>query len=189
MDAHPSWFILGSSRGRRPWRFHLPTPRTTRRCHLGAKAQSDLPAMLSLDQPPHHAYRAPHAWLSAAQPTSPAMPGASLIVVLFMPMAVTMARGLWQWRRTTALGLVLVLGTFTLGIAIHSVHHLLEPEKAGDCLMLSASQHVSGTLAEPCDTHASALTVTTPSPGPRDVPSFIPSFRSDLPRAPPSFPF
>jgi hypothetical protein len=77
------------------------------------------------------------------------MPGAPLTIILFVIMAVAMAQGVWRRRRTTALGLVLVLGTFTFGIAVHSVHHLSEPEKATECLVFSASQHVSGTLTAP----------------------------------------
>ena len=75
------------------------------------------------------------------------MPGGPLTFMLFVLMAVAMTQGVWRWRRTTALGLALVLGIFTLGIAVHSVHHLLEPEKAAECLVFSASQHLSGTLA------------------------------------------
>jgi hypothetical protein len=82
---------------------------------------------------------------------------------------------------------VLVLGTVTLGIAVHSVHHLLEPEKSAECVVFSASQHVSGTLAEPCDVHVPGPAVTTASPDNPDVPAFILDCRSDLPRAPPSF--
>jgi hypothetical protein len=87
----------------------------------------------------------------------------------------------------TALGLVLVLGTFTFGIAVHAVHHLSEPEKAAECLVFSVSQHVSGTLDEPCDVHAPGLAVTIASPDNLDVPTFILHYRFDLPRAPPSF--
>jgi hypothetical protein len=150
-------------------------------------AHSDLPSTLLSDQPLHHACQAPHPWLSTVQPTSPTMARTPLTFVLFMLMAVAMTQRLWQWRKTTALGLVLVLGTFTFGIAIHSVHHLLEPESAAHCLMFSTSQHVSGSLAEPCDTHAPVLAVTTPSPGTSDGATFSPGCRADLPRAPPSF--
>ena len=150
-------------------------------------AHSDLPSSFSLDQPLHHACQTPHQWLPVAQPTAPAMPGAPLTFMLFVLMALAMAQGLWRWRRTTALGLVLVLSTFTLGIAVHSVHHLSEPEKAAECLVFSASQHVSGTLADPCDVHAPFLTVRTASPGAGDVPTLTLRFRPDLPRAPPLF--
>ena len=70
------------------------------------------------------------------------MPGAPLTVILFVLMAVALAHGLWRWRRTTAFGLVLVLGTFTFGIAVHAVHHLSEPGKAAECLVFSASQQL-----------------------------------------------
>ena len=131
--------------------------------------------------------QAPQPGLQAAHATSSAMRGAPLTVILFIFTAVAMAQGVWRWRRTTALGLVLALGTFTFGIAVHSVHHLSEPEKAADCLVFSASQQVSGTLAEPCDVHVPGPAVTTASPDSPDVPAFILRYRSDLPRAPPSF--
>jgi hypothetical protein len=150
-------------------------------------AHSDLPSTLSSDQPLHYACQAPHSWFSLVQPTSPTLPGALLTLILFMLIAVAMAQRLWRWRKTTALCLVLVLGTFTFGIAIHSVHHLLEPKSAAHCLMFSASQHVSGSLAEPCDTHAPVLAVTTPSPGTSDGSTISLSCRADLPRAPPLF--
>jgi Na+/glutamate symporter len=125
--------------------------------------------------------------LPAAHPTSSAMRGAPLTVILFIFTAVAVAQCVWRWRRTTALGLVLALGTFTFGIAVHSVHHLSEPEKSADCLVFSASQQVSGTLAEPCDVHVPGPAVTTASPDSPDVPAFILGCRCDLPRAPPSF--
>jgi hypothetical protein len=130
--------------------------------------------------------QAPQPRLPAAHPTSSAMCGAPLAVILFVFTAVAMAQGVWCWRRMTALGLVLVLGTFTFGIAVHAVHHLSEPEKAAECLVFSVSQHVSGTLDEPCDVHAPGLAVTTASPDNPDVPTFILRCGSDLPRAPPS---
>ena len=130
--------------------------------------------------------QAPQPRLPAAHPTSSAMPGAPLTIVLFALMAIAAAHGMWRWRRTTALGLVLVLGTFTFGIAVHAVHHLSEPEKAAECLVFSASQHASGTLDEPCDIHVPGLAVTTASPANPDVPTFILRYGSDLPRAPPS---
>ena len=107
--------------------------------------------------------------------------------MLFVLMALALAQGAWRWRRTAALGLALVLGMFTLGIAVHSVHHLSEPGKAAECLVFSASQHMSGTLAELCGVRAPVLAVTTASPGHADGPILTLRFRSDLPRAPPAF--
>jgi hypothetical protein len=45
--------------------------------------------------------------------------------------------------RVIALGLSLALGVFTLESAVHSVHHLAEPETAATCPVLSGSQHLS----------------------------------------------
>jgi hypothetical protein len=150
-------------------------------------AHSELSSTLSLDQPSHHAWETPPPWLPAAQPMSPATPGMPLTFLLFVLAAVAMVQGMWRWRRVTACALVLVLGTVTLGIAVHSVHHLLEPEKSAECLVLSASQHVSGTLTEPCDVYAPVLAVTAAFPGSSHAPTFILRLRSDLPRAPPPF--
>jgi hypothetical protein len=150
-------------------------------------AHSDLSSALPLADVSQHECQSPQSGLPAAQPTSPVVPEAPLTVILFVLMAVALAQALWRWRRTTALGLVLVLGIFTFGIAVHSVHHLLEPGKAADCLVFSASQHVSGALAEACDVHEPGLAVTTASPANSDVPAFILRCRSDLPRAPPTF--
>lgn len=150
-------------------------------------AHSDLSSALPLADASQHECQSPQPGLPAAQPTSSAVPEAPLTIIPFVLMAIAVAQALWRWRRTTALGLVLVLGIFTFGIAVHSVHHLLEPGKAADCLVFSASQHVSGTLAEACDVHEPGLAVTTASPANSDVPAFILRCRSDLPRAPPAF--
>jgi len=150
-------------------------------------AHSNLSSTLLSVEASQHECQAPQPWLPVAHPRSPAVPEVPLTVVLFVLMAVGMAQGLWRWRRTTALCLVLVLSTFTFGIAVHAVHHLLEPEEAAECLVFSASQHVSGTLDEPCVVHAPGLALTTASPDDPDVPTVNLRYRSDLPRAPPSF--
>jgi hypothetical protein len=150
-------------------------------------AHGDLSSTLPVGQPSSYVGQAPQPWFPAAQPTPPATPGAPLTFMLFVLMAVALARGAWRWRRTAALGFALVLGIFTLGIAVHSVHHLSEPGKAAECLVFSASQHMSGTLAELCDVQAPVLAVTTASPGHDDGPILTHRFRSDLPRAPPAF--
>jgi hypothetical protein len=150
-------------------------------------AHSDLSSILPPVFASGHECQAPQPGLPSAPPMSPAVPGAPLTVILYILMAVAMTHGVWRWRRMMALGLVIVLGTFTFGIAIHAVHHLSEPEKAAECLVFSVSQHVSGTLDEHCDVHAPGLAVTTASPDNPDVPTFILHCGSDLPRAPPSF--
>jgi hypothetical protein len=154
---------------------------------LQTLAHSDLSSTLPPVVASGHECQAPQPGPPAALPMALAVPGVPLTGILYMLMAVATAHGVWRWRRMTALGLVLVLGTFTFGIAVHAVHHLSEPEKAAECLVFSLSQHVSGTLDEPCDVHAPGLAVTTASPDNPDVPTFILRRGSDLPRAPPSF--
>jgi hypothetical protein len=154
-------------------------------CPLQTWAHSDRSATLPSAEASQREYQAPQSWLPTAQPTSPVMPAAPLTVILFLLTVIAMAQGAWRWRRTTALGLVLVLGIFTFGIAVHSVHHLLEPGKAAECLVFSAFQHVSGTLAEPWDVHAPGLAVPTATHEDPDAPASILRNRSDLPRAPP----
>jgi len=114
------------------------------------------------------------------------MAGVPVSFMFFALIIIAMVQGVWRWRRTTALGLMLALGTFTFGLAVHSVHHLSEPEKAAECLVCAASQHASGTLAEPCNVHVSLLVVTTVSLDNPDVPTAILRFRADLPRGPPA---
>jgi hypothetical protein len=149
-------------------------------------AHNDLSSTLPPTVASRHECQAPQPWIPVAPPMSPAAPGTPLTVILFVLMAVAMAQGVWRWCRTTALGLVLALGTFTFGTAVHAVHHLSEPGKASECLVFSASQQVSGTLDEPSDIRASGLSVTTASPDNPDVPTLILHCGSDLPRAPPS---
>jgi len=57
-----------------------------------------------------------------------------------------------------AVGLVLVLGVFALESAIHSVHHLTDPEAQGTCPVLSASHHLSwGEMEAVADSGAPLL--------------------------------
>jgi hypothetical protein len=121
------------------------------------------------------------------QSTSPSMPEAPLATVFFTLMAIAAAYGLRHRRRMAVLGLVLVISTFTFGTAVHAVHHLSDPGKAAECLVFSASQHVSGTFDAPCDLCAPAAAVKTALPTNPEVPTLIRRCGADLPRAPPSF--
>lgn len=151
-------------------------------------AHRDLPSTLSLDQPSPYECQAPHPWPSSAQLVLPAMPGAPLTFMLFVLMAFAMAQGIWRWRKTGALALAFILGVFTFGIAVHSVHHLADPVKAAECPVFFAAQYVTGTLTETCDVYAPVPAVTEPSISDFDAPTVTPYFRPDQPRAPPSFP-
>ena len=76
-----------------------------------------------------HECQALQPWFPVAQSTSPSMPEAPLTIVLFVLMVIAAAHGLRSWHRTTALGLVLALSSFTFGTAVHAVHHLQIPGK------------------------------------------------------------
>lgn len=65
--------------------------------------------------------------------------------------------------RAIALGLSLALGVFTLEAAVHSVHHLAEPETAATCSVLAGSQHLSWGEAQAGAAEAPPLRVA-PAP-------------------------
>jgi hypothetical protein len=112
--------------------------------------------------------------------------GAPLTFVLFVPTA--LAQGMWRWRRTAALALVLILDVFTFGLAVHSVHHLSDPAKAAACPVFFAAQYVTGALADTCDVNTLVLALTGPLISNLDVLALTPALRPDQPRAPLSFP-
>ncbi|HEY7653402.1 MAG TPA: hypothetical protein VIG07_11310 [Methylomirabilota bacterium] len=89
-------------------------------------------------------------------------------------------------RRVTALALSLTLGVFTLETAVHSVHHLTDPETAATCPVLSSSQHLSWGEAQATATDALPLCV---APAPllwtEDAPQ-SPIYRPHQGRAPPA---
>jgi hypothetical protein len=152
-------------------------------------AHLDSPAPYSVDQPSPCESDASHPRLPSAHPVSPAGPGSPLIIMVFVLMAAAVARGLRKWPRTAAIGLVLAMGTFVFATAVHSVHHLSEPERAAECPVLSAAQHVPGALDAPCDISSLLLPAATESfVGNGAAPLSVPSLGPNQPRAPPSFP-
>jgi hypothetical protein len=140
---------------------------------------------LAFTQPLHHGSDTSLLWAPAALWGSPTTLGALLTLAVMVLMAVTLARRRCPWRRTTAWVLLLCLGVFTYGMAIHSVHHLAEPEKAAQCSVAFASQHLSGTLTPTHDVSAPVLTATVALLSDRDTPTSSPRVLSDRPRAPP----
>jgi hypothetical protein len=91
-------------------------------------------------------------------------------------------------RDLAALVLAVLLGVGGLEAAIHSVHHLADPESGQSCRVLSATQHVTGTLAETAALCSPAQSVETLTAG--GPPTVLPS-RSvgpDAGRAPPAPP-
>lgn len=51
-------------------------------------------------------------------------------------------------ERWALLFLVVLLGYFVYEAAIHSVHHLFEPDGGARCTVLAATQQVTGTLTD-----------------------------------------
>jgi hypothetical protein len=92
-----------------------------------------------------------------------------------------------RWRSAAALGLALIIGLFAFNTAIHSVHHLFQPQPGTGCPLLWASQHAAGTLADVDVLALDALPLTSEK-APLPVSEAIPSDRFCYPvqeRAPP----
>jgi hypothetical protein len=153
-----------------------------------AWAHSDPSAPASIDRPWQPSCQGPGLPLPTAQSVVDPVPWVPLAFILSVLMAGAIAHSLRQGRRVASFALVLVLTTFTFGTAVHSVHHLSEPQKAAECPVFSASQHISGTLAEPGTLFVQLLTVTETFPGACEAPTFTLYFRPDQPRASPLFP-
>jgi hypothetical protein len=102
--------------------------------------------------------------------------------------------GIGLWRlvacrprgRVIALGLSLALGVLTLETAVHSVHHLDDPETAATCAVLSGSQHLSWGEAQAIAADAPSLCAApAPLPQAEDAPP-SPIYRPHRGRAPPA---
>ena len=102
--------------------------------------------------------------------------------------------GLRRWRRADARGrgqalaiaLSFVLTVFTLETAVHSVHHLADPESGADCPVLSGSQNLSWDTGDLPGIDAPSLDA---SPAPPSRPAAGPRRQLDRPspgRAPPA---
>jgi hypothetical protein len=137
-------------------------------------------------QPPQHGGNTSPLWAPAAPFVSSAIPGVLLTLAIVVLIAMALARRRWPWRIITAVSLMLCLGVFTYGTAVHSVHHLTEPEKAAQCSVSLASQHISGTLTYTCYASAPVLTATVVPLSHCDEPTSSLRVPSDRPRAPPA---
>jgi hypothetical protein len=153
---------------------------------LLAWAHSDPLGPVSIDQSSQHLCQAPSSQLLTVQFIVDAVPWVPLALLLSMLITMAMARGMRQWRRMAIFGLVLVLGTFAFGTAVHSVHHLSEPQRAAECPVFSASQHLTGTLVEPGDLYVPVLASAAAFSAACEAPTFTPCFQPAQPRAPPS---
>ncbi|HYB69241.1 MAG TPA: hypothetical protein VEH80_01150, partial [Candidatus Bathyarchaeia archaeon] len=88
-----------------------------------------------------HAHHEPAA--AAPTPDLPLSPGFPLAAGLVLLAVVWIARQSGVRVHALALALSVTVGVFGLESAVHSVHHLDNPETAASCAVLAGSQHVS----------------------------------------------
>jgi hypothetical protein len=88
--------------------------------------------------------------------------------------------------RVIALGLSLTLGLFSMETAVHSVHHLADPETATTCPVLCAAEHLAwGAVPAPA-TEAPPLCVAAAPLLRRDEGPQSAIYRPHQGRAPPA---
>jgi hypothetical protein len=116
---------------------------------------------------------------------SPALWFALGLVVLVGGCLVVTGRRAWK---VSIFSLALLLALFGLESAIHSVHHLSDPEAAASCALFASSQHVPGA-SSPSPEARVPLWTAEPSQA-ADAERIRPlwSFRSHEGRAPPALP-
>jgi hypothetical protein len=118
-----------------------------------------------------------HAW--PALWSSLALLGAAAAVIAGL-------RG--RGRPAAMLGLAVLVALFGFQTAVHSVHHLSDPQREASCAIFAASQHLPGTCAEPS---VAAVPLWTAMPSPPAFQEHVHSpeaFGSPEGRAPPPLP-
>lgn len=91
--------------------------------------------------------------------------------------------------RWAVLFLVVLLGYFAFEEAIHTVHHLFEPDGSALCVVLSATQHVTGTLTYVATPYPPVVATDWPTvSGTEQLPPASRDFGPHEGRAPPSSP-
>ena len=88
--------------------------------------------------------------------------------------------------KPTAISLALLLGFATFQGALHSAHHLENPEEADQCQVLAVSEHLSGVGVETPGVCSQLPAAEAPAPA-RTVRGLATVFRPDTGRAPPRF--
>ena len=113
-----------------------------------------------------------HAHASAPSISPGALAHLSLPAGALLVIGLVLLGALAGWRRARpsargraiAVALSLVLTVFTVETAVHSVHHLADPEAGADCSVLSASQSLAWGAADLVATVGPPLDVTTAAP-------------------------
>ena len=91
-------------------------------------------------------------------------------------------------RQAAVLTLGLLVGLFGLESAIHSVHHLSDPQAAATCVLFSASQHAPGTCAATPDAGAPTWTAQPSATVDPEPIRPLQAFHAHEGRAPPVLP-
>jgi hypothetical protein len=108
-----------------------------------------------------------------AHSTAPAgLPHAAFPTGVLLLIGLALLGGLGGWRRAgarcrgraIAVALSLALTVFAFEAAVHSVHHLADPEAGADCPVLSGSQNLAWGAADPVGTDRPPLDVSTAPP-------------------------
>jgi hypothetical protein len=113
-----------------------------------------------------------HAHASAPSISPGGLAHLSLPVGALLAIGLALLGTLAGWRRAgpsargraVAVALSLVLTVFTVETAVHSVHHLADPEAGADCSVLSASQNLAWGAADAVASEGFPLDVTTAVP-------------------------
>jgi hypothetical protein len=121
----------------------------------------------------------------AADHPHPGSSSGAMAVLLLSAAGVTLAVARRRRRATIVVALALLVGLFGLESAIHSVHHLSDPQAAASCALFSASQH---TQSDDVPTPATGVPTWTSGPSlARDLRAVVPlpAFSAHDGRAPP----
>lgn len=110
----------------------------------------------------------------------------SLTAALVLASTLGLTWFIWPRRKVTILALTILLSVSAFETAVHSVHHLLDWEKAAKCVIFGASQHLSGTPTDSANIETPVLTVVGSSSTHTDPGLPSRSLRPDQGRGPPS---
>lgn len=99
-----------------------------------------------------------------------------------------LAAAIRRGRRVATLTLALLIALFGLESAVHSVHHLADPQAAASCAVLSASQHAPGTCVDIPDVGAPTWTAEPSPAGGTEIIRPLQAFGPPEGRAPPALP-
>ncbi len=202
-DPTPSSAHPGAGQG---WRFGRSDCRCVRQCQEGHGGGSPHAPPLSLEpaparpRAPRPVRRSSRADCVAEPPASPhgsrstravctiGLPSVRHDGLYLLAVLGAVLVGARRVRKTGVLVLAFTLGFASVEVAVHSVHHLGDPEGAASCQVLSASQHVAGAIASP--SHLSAPPAVPVAPVSSGHDQILPArfSRPDEGRAPPATP-